>query len=104
VWESVQAFQKGDTAAKQDAGGASREKMIGRTSNSAASDKGHTGALYSKNNDPAKGAGMVLLLFTLRPTPPAALFTTALDLYGGVLWSGELLRFVLHEMVHIEKI
>jgi hypothetical protein len=42
------------------------------SSNSAASDKGHTRALYSKNSDPAAGAGM-------------ALFTTALGLYGGVL-------------------
>jgi hypothetical protein len=36
-----------------------------------------TGALYSKNSDPAAEVGM-------------ALFTTALGLYGGVLWSGEL--------------
>jgi hypothetical protein len=45
-----------------------------------------TGALYfgySKNSDPAAGAGM-------------ALFTTALDLYGGVLWSGELHRDSLY--------
>jgi hypothetical protein len=27
-----------------------------------------------------------------------ALFTTALGLYGGVLWSGELRGFVVHEM------
>jgi hypothetical protein len=27
-----------------------------------------------------------------------ALFTTALGLYGGVLWSGELQGFILHEM------
>jgi hypothetical protein len=27
-----------------------------------------------------------------------ALFTTALDLYGGVLWSGELQGFIVHEM------
>jgi hypothetical protein len=26
-----------------------------------------------------------------------ALFTTALDLYGGVLWSGELQGFIIHE-------
>jgi hypothetical protein len=45
-------------------------------SNSAASDKGHTGALYSKKSDPTAGVGV-------------ALFTTALGLYGGVLWSGE---------------
>jgi hypothetical protein len=58
---------------RQAAGGASRKKMIGySTSNSAASDKGHTGALYSKNSDPAAEVGM-------------ALFTTALGLYGGVL-------------------
>jgi hypothetical protein len=56
------------------------------TSNSAASDKGHTGALYSKNSDPAAGVGM-------------ALFTTALGLYGGVLWSGELQGFIAHETV-----
>jgi hypothetical protein len=55
-------------------------------SNSAASDKGHTGALYSKNGDPAAEVGM-------------ALFTTTLGLYGGVLWSGELQRFITHEMV-----
>jgi hypothetical protein len=56
------------------------------TSNSAASDKGHTGALYSKNSDPAAEVGM-------------ALFTTALGLYGGVLWSGELQGFIIHEAV-----
>jgi hypothetical protein len=28
-----------------------------------------------------------------------ALFTTALGLYGGVLWSGELQGFILHEMI-----
>jgi hypothetical protein len=33
----------------------------------------HTGALYSKNSDPAAEVGVVL-------------FTTALGLYGGVLW------------------
>jgi hypothetical protein len=55
-------------------------------SNSAASDKGHTGALYSKNSNPAAEAGVVL-------------FTTALGLYGGVLWSGELQGFIIHEMV-----
>jgi hypothetical protein len=54
------------------------------TSNSAASDKGHTGALYSKTGDPAAEVGM-------------ALFTTTLDLYGGVLWSGELQGFIIHE-------
>jgi hypothetical protein len=46
--------------------------IVGSASNSAASDKGHTGALYSKNSDPAAEAGM-------------ALFPTALDIYGGVL-------------------
>jgi hypothetical protein len=56
------------------------------TSNSAASDKGHTGALYSKNGDPAAKAWM-------------ALFTTTLDLYGGVLWSGELQGFIIHQMM-----
>jgi hypothetical protein len=55
-------------------------------SNSAASDKGHTGALYSKNSDPAAEAGM-------------ALFTTTLGLYGGVLWSGELQGLITHEMM-----
>jgi hypothetical protein len=49
-------------------------------SNSAASDKGHTGALYSKNSDRAAEVRMVL-------------FTPALGLYGGVLWSGELQGF-----------
>ena len=56
------------------------------TSNSAASDKGHAGALYSKNSDPAAKVWM-------------ALFTTALGLYGGVLWSGELQGFIIHEMM-----
>jgi hypothetical protein len=28
-----------------------------------------------------------------------AVFTTALGLYGGVLWSGELQGFIIHEMV-----
>jgi hypothetical protein len=42
----------------------------------ATSDKGHTSALHSKSSDPAAEVGM-------------ALFTTALGLYGGVLWSGE---------------
>jgi hypothetical protein len=55
-------------------------------SNSAASDKGHTGALYSKNSDPAAEVGAVI-------------FTTALGLYGGVLWSGELQGFIVHEMM-----
>jgi hypothetical protein len=49
-------------------------------------DKGHTGALYSKNSDPAAGVGM-------------APFTTTLDLYGGVLWSGELQGFIVHEVI-----
>jgi hypothetical protein len=55
-------------------------------SNSAARDKGNTGAgaLYSKNKDRAAAVGV-------------ARFTTALGLYGGVLWSGELQRFILHE-------
>jgi hypothetical protein len=56
------------------------------TSNSAASDTGHTGALYSKNGDPAAKVWM-------------AFFTTALDLYGGVLWSGELQGFIIRERV-----
>jgi hypothetical protein len=48
----------------------------------------HTGALYSKNSEPAAEVGM-------------ALFTTALGLYGGVLWSGELQLqgFIAHETV-----
>jgi hypothetical protein len=50
-------------------------------SNSAASDKGHTGALYSKNSDPAAEVGMEL-------------FTTTLGLCGGGLWSGELKGFM----------
>ena len=57
--------------------------IVGSASNSAASDKGHTGALYSKNSDPAAEVGM-------------AFFTTALGLYGGVLWSGELQGFIIH--------
>ena len=28
-----------------------------------------------------------------------ALFTTTLDLYGGVLWSGELQGFIIHQMM-----
>ena len=30
-----------------------------------------------------------------------ALFTTALGLYGGVLWSGELQGFIIHQMMPI---
>jgi hypothetical protein len=56
------------------------------TSNSTASDKGHTGALYSKNSDPAAKVWM-------------ALSTTALGLYGGVLRSGELQGFMKHQMM-----
>jgi hypothetical protein len=52
----------------------------------AASDKGHTGALYWKNSGPAAEVGM-------------ALFTTALGLYGGVLSSDELQGFIIHEAV-----
>jgi hypothetical protein len=48
------------------------KKRLDSASNSAASDKGHTVALYSKNSAPAAEFGM-------------ALFTTALGLYGGVL-------------------
>jgi hypothetical protein len=47
---------------------------------------GHTGALYSKNSDPAAEAGM-------------ALFTTALGLYGGVLWSGGSQGPIIHDLV-----
>jgi hypothetical protein len=43
------------------------------------------GALYSKNSEPAAEAGM-------------ALFTTALGLNGGVLWSGELQGLTIHEI------
>jgi hypothetical protein len=39
-----------------------------------------------KNGDRAAGVGVVL-------------FTTALGLYGGVLWSGERQGFVIHEAV-----
>jgi hypothetical protein len=52
---------------------------------SAARDKGHTGALYSKNRDRAAEVEVPL-------------FTTALGLYGDVLWSGELQGFILHEV------
>jgi hypothetical protein len=45
-----------------------------------------TGALYSKNGDPAAKVWM-------------ALFTTTLDLYGGVLWGGELQGFIIHERI-----
>jgi hypothetical protein len=48
--------------------------------------KGHTGALYSENSDPAAKVRM-------------ALFTTALGLYGGVLWSGELHGLIIHQMM-----
>jgi hypothetical protein len=51
-------------------------------------DKGHAGALYSKSSDPAAEAGMTL-------------FTTTLDLYGGVLCSGELQGFIIHETMPI---
>jgi hypothetical protein len=76
---------------RQAAGGASRKKkdwIVQVIRNSAASDGGHTGALYSKNSDPAAEVWM-------------ALFTTALalGLYGGVLWCGELQGFIIHEMV-----
>jgi hypothetical protein len=50
-------------------------------------DKGHTGALYSKNSDPAAGVGMTL-------------FTTTLGLYGGVLWSGEAAPGIHYTLVH----
>jgi hypothetical protein len=57
-----------------------------RSKQQAIKDKGHTGALYSKSSDPAAEVGM-------------ALFTTALGLYGGVLWSCELQGLIVHEMV-----
>jgi hypothetical protein len=62
---------------------------LGSASNSAASDKGRTGALsalYSKNSDPAAEVGVVL-------------FTTALGLYGGVLWSGVFQGLIIHELM-----
>jgi hypothetical protein len=59
---------------------------VASANNSAARDKGHTGALYSKNKDRAAAVGM-------------ALFTTALGLYGGVLFSGGLRGPILHEAV-----
>jgi hypothetical protein len=58
------------------------------SNNSAASDKGHTGALYLKNSDPAAEAGM-------------ALFTTTSVLYDGVLWSGEFQGLIIHELVPV---
>ena len=66
---------------------AKNDWVLGSASDSAASDKGHTGALYSKNGDPAAEVGVVR-------------FTTALGLCGGVLWSGgELQGLTTHEMV-----
>jgi hypothetical protein len=61
------------------------------SSNSAARDKGHAGALYSKNSDPAAEVGM-------------ALFTTALGLYGGVCVccgavSSRDSLFIIHDMM-----
>jgi hypothetical protein len=47
------------------------KRGLDSASHSAAGDKGHTGALYSKNSDPAAEAGVVL-------------FTTVLGLYGAV--------------------
>jgi hypothetical protein len=58
---------------------------LGSASNSAARDKGHTDVLYSKNSGPAAEVGM-------------SLSTTALGLYGGVLWSGELQGFNIRDM------
>jgi hypothetical protein len=42
---------------------------------------------YSKNSDPAAKVWM-------------ALFTPALDLYGGVLWSGELQGFIIQQITN----
>jgi hypothetical protein len=44
------------------------------------------GCSLLENSDPAARAGVVL-------------FPTALALYGGVLWSGELQGLIVHEMV-----
>jgi hypothetical protein len=60
---------------------------LASASNSAARDKGHTGALYSKNSDPAEEVGV-------------SLFTMTSGLYGDVLWSGELQGFITHEMMN----
>jgi hypothetical protein len=51
----------------------------------------HTGALYSKNSDPAAKVWM-------------ALFTTTSDLYDGVLWSGELQGFIIHRITSDRQI
>jgi hypothetical protein len=77
---------------RQAAGGASRKKndWIVQVIPQQAIKAIPPGALYSKNSDPAAGVGM-------------ALFTTTLGLYGGVLWSGELQGFIIHEAVHITK-
>jgi hypothetical protein len=66
------------------------KKRLDSASNSAASDKGHAGALYSKNSDPAAEVGVVL-------------FTTALGLYGSVLWSGKFQGLIIHELVPIHS-
>jgi hypothetical protein len=66
---------------RQAAGGASRKKndWIVQVIPQQAIKAIPVGALYSKNSDPAAEVGIEI-----------ALFTTALDLYGGVLWSCEL--------------
>jgi hypothetical protein len=53
-------------------------------------ERGHAGALYSKNSGaPAAEAGVWGGTF----------YYTALGLYGGVLWSDELQGLILHEVV-----
>jgi hypothetical protein len=76
---------------RQAAGGASRKKndWIVQVIPQQAIKAIPVAALYSKNSDPAAEVGM-------------ALFTTALGLYGGVLWSGELQGFIIHEMMPTE--
>jgi hypothetical protein len=78
------------TADKQRPVALLAKKRLDSASNSAASDKGHAGALYSKNSDPAAEVGVVL-------------FTTALGLYGSVLWSGKFQGLIIHELVPIHS-
>jgi hypothetical protein len=65
---------------------------------------------FSQNNEwvvqviPQQAIAAMRVLSTRKNGDPAAkvwmaLFTTALGLYGGVLWSGELQGFIIHEMV-----
>jgi hypothetical protein len=57
----------------------------------AINDKGHTGDLYSKNSDPAAGAGAVLFTFYCG--------VGARSSRRCVLWSGEFQGFIIHELV-----